>query len=55
MKGPRSVYKPGEAALVRWDANDRVSPAELESESAFLSKPRLWNQNVEGGWRLWFE
>jgi hypothetical protein len=52
QKGPRSVYKPGEAVQVRWDANDRVEPAEEESESAFELKPSRWNQNVKGAWRL---
>ena len=36
-KGPRSFYKDGEAASVRWDANDRVSLAEPESDGLFSS------------------
>jgi len=32
-KGPRSIYKEGEAVLVRWDADDRVEPPEVETES----------------------
>jgi len=55
-KGPRSVYKDGEAAWVRWDANDRVTPAEKESEGAFKLLKTRWNKpDGEGAWRLDFD
>ena len=51
-KGPKSFYKPGEAVWVRWDANDRVEPAEPESDGPLEIKPSLWNGTKEGAWRL---
>ena len=54
-KGPRSVYAPGEAALVLWDANDRVEPAEEPTEGAVELKPSLFNKEKEGAWRLDFD
>ena len=49
---PKSFYKPGEAVWVRWDANNRVEPPELETDGALEIKPSLWNGTKEGAWRL---
>ena len=39
--------------LVRWDANDRVEPPEVETESAFRILPSKWSKSLgEGAWRL---
>ena len=41
---------------VRWDANDRVKPPELETEGAFELKKSKWNKSEgEGAWRLDFD
>ena len=51
-KGPRSFYKDGEAASVRWDANDRVKPAEPESDGIIELKKNKFNADCDGAWRL---
>ena len=38
--------------MYRWDANDRVSPAELESEGVIELKKSYFNKDCEGAWRL---
>ena len=50
-KGPRSFYKPGEAAMVRWDANDRLDLPEPASDGVVELKKKKWNKDSEGAWR----
>jgi len=46
-------YTSTQAVLVRWDADDRVEPPEVETESAFkLLKSRWSKSHSEGAWRL---
>ena len=46
-------YTSTQAVLVRWDANDRVEPPEVETESAFRILPSKWSKSHgEGAWRL---
>ena len=39
--------------FVRWDANDRVEPPNVETESAFKLLKSKWSKSHgEGAWRL---
>lgn len=43
------------SVLVRWDANDRVVPPNVETESAFKLLKSKWSKSHgegEGAWRL---
>ena len=46
-------YTSTQAVLVRWDADDRVEPPEVETKSAIkLLKSRWSKSHSEGAWRL---
>ena len=45
-------FPKGKSALVRWDANDRVTPPEPVSTSGTKLMPSLWNKDSLGAWRF---
>ena len=49
---PYTSFPKGKSVMVRWDANDRVSPPEPVSESGAKLLPSKWNKDDVGAWRM---
>ena len=49
---PYATFPKGKSALIKWDANDRVEPAEKVSTSGQKPLPTLWNRDGVGAWRM---
>jgi hypothetical protein len=49
---PYVTFPKGKSALIKWDANDRVEPAEKVSTSGQKLLPTMWNKDGVGAWRM---
>ena len=49
---PYVTFPKGKSATIKWDANDRVQPAEPVSTSATKLLPSRWNKDGVGAWRM---
>ena len=49
---PYTSFPKGKSALVKWDANNRVEPAEKSLELGTKLLPSKWNGDSVGSWRM---
>jgi hypothetical protein len=49
---PYTTFPKGKSATIKWDANNRVEPAEPVSTSGTKLLPSRWNKDGLGAWRM---